>query len=72
MARRLAKKITWTDLMNKMKGEASEYNKSASFYQGDYISHSKFGIGYIQTTFGNKIEVLFEDKVRLLVQRVVF
>jgi hypothetical protein len=72
MVRRSTKKVTWTDLMKKMKGEASEYNKSASFYQGDYISHTKFGLGYIQTTFGNKIEVLFEDKVRLLVQRVVF
>lgn len=72
MTRRLTKKVTWNDLIGKMKGEASEYNKSASFYQGDYISHAKFGIGYIQTTFGNKIEVLFEDKVRLLVQRVVF
>ncbi len=72
MARRMTKKVTWSDLIKKMKGEAAQYNIAESFYEGDYISHSKFGLGYIQTTFGNKIEVLFEDKVRLLVQRVVF
>jgi hypothetical protein len=72
MARRMTKKLTWTDLTKKMKGEARDYDMSQSFYEGDYIAHGSFGLGYIQSTFGNKIEVLFEDKVRLLVQRVVF
>jgi hypothetical protein len=54
MARRMTKKPSWSDLIKKMKGDAANYDKADSFYEGDYISHNQFGIGYIQTTFGNK------------------
>ncbi len=71
MSRKFTKKLKWSDLMNIRKGETKPYQSASSFYVGDYITHKSFGMGYIQSSFGNKIEVLFEDKIRLLVHRIL-
>ena len=70
MARKKLKKITWTDILKKKEENFKEYLTSASYNMGDFITHQSFGHGYIQLTLGNKIEVLFEDKVRLLVHNI--
>ena len=65
-------KLTWRQLMKKSKTDAKAYEKSESFYVGDCISHKYFGVGFVQLSFGNKIEVLFEDRIRTLIHMVVF
>jgi hypothetical protein len=65
------KKLSWSDRV-KTKKQSKSYGVNDSFYIGDFIDHKKFGLGYIQDSFGNKIEVLFEDKVRTLIHMVVF
>ncbi|MBC76032.1 MAG: hypothetical protein CME64_08440 [Halobacteriovoraceae bacterium] len=66
------KKKSWTEIVAAQKDEAKTYKTSNSFYVGEYIDHKKFGVGYIQDSFGNKVEVLFEDKVRTLIHMVMF
>ncbi len=65
-------KLTWPQLVKKTKSDAKTYEKSESFYVGDCISHKYFGVGFVQLSFGNKIEVLFEDRIRTLIHMVVF
>jgi hypothetical protein len=44
------------------------YSIKKDFTDGDYISHSKFGNGYVLTVVPpNKMEVLFEDEKKLLI-----
>ena len=65
------KKLSWAERTKTAK-DTKSYGTSESFYIGDFIEHKKFGLGYIQNSFGNKIEVLFEDKVRTLIHMVIF
>lgn len=64
--------MQWPDLIKKQKVDSKDYRTSGCFYVGDYIQHNHFGVGYIQNSFANKIEVLFEDKVRTLIHMVIF
>lgn len=66
------KKLSWTDITDKQKNNLKSYSTLSSYYVGDCIEHKSFGLGYIQDSFGNKIEVLFEDKVRTLIHMVMF
>lgn len=77
LSKRLPKKklgkVKWADMVpDKKENDFKDYSSSSSFYQGDLIHHFKFGRGFVQSSFGNKIEVLFEDKMRLLVHKVMF
>lgn len=66
-------KVKWEEaVIKKTAEEFKKYSSSASFYTGDMINHTKFGKGYVESSFGNKIEVRFEDKMRLLIHKVVF
>ena len=48
---------------------ARKYSINGNFDKESMISHSKFGIGVITSVVGhNKIEVLFKDGIKLLIQ----
>lgn len=66
------KKLSWSDCMKGQGKDTKSYSTNQSFYVGDIIQHNSFGLGYIQDSFGNKIEVLFEDKIRVLIHMVMF
>ncbi|MCO4753958.1 MAG: hypothetical protein KC478_05725 [Bacteriovoracaceae bacterium] len=66
------KNVSWSELMTSKKTDSKSYKTSNSYYVGDFISHTTFGEGYIQGSFGNKVEVLFEDEVRTLTHMVMF
>lgn len=66
------KKMTWRERMKVKKEMTKTYNSNQSFYTGDIISHKNFGLGYVESSFGNKIDVLFEDRARTLVHMVMF
>lgn len=65
------KKLSWQQTIENKK-DVKCYLMSDSYYVGDFIVHNSFGLGYIQNSFADKIEVLFEDKVRLLKHMVMF
>ena len=45
------------------------YNKDQNHYVGDYISHFKFGLGFIQKIINHtKMEVFFERSEKILLQ----
>lgn len=65
--------MKWCQNMEMSAGEElKKYSSWESYYQGDFIDHDRFGQGRVQSCFGNKIEVIFEDKMRILVHRLVF
>ncbi|MBL7666325.1 MAG: hypothetical protein JNM93_14415 [Bacteriovoracaceae bacterium] len=69
MKKKSSKKANWTDLTAKMKNDtAVSYTMSSSYKTGDYINHTVFGLGYIESSYGPKISVVFEDKTRFLMQ----
>lgn len=47
--------------------EAASYSMKATFKTSQALQHPKFGLGFIRSVQGDKIEVFFEDEVRLLV-----
>ncbi|MES3036289.1 MAG: hypothetical protein V4736_00155 [Bdellovibrionota bacterium] len=46
---------------------ALDYKMSLSFKANQKVSHPKFGVGVVLTTFPNKVDILFKDEVRSLV-----
>lgn len=45
------------------------YDKDESYELGDYISHFKFGFGFVQKIINHtKVEVFFEDSERVMMQ----
>jgi hypothetical protein len=60
---------SWTDVMQEASGKPHKtYSMSGSFGEGDWIEHSAFGLGCVQTfTPPNKITVRFADSTRLLI-----
>lgn len=54
-------------LASSMKGEAQVYSMKNKFGNHSGIKHPKFGLGYVKTSMPEKVEVVFEDEVRLLV-----
>lgn len=57
----------YNSLASSMKGEAQGYNMRNKFTMNSGIQHPKFGLGYVKTAMPDKVEVVFEDEVRLLV-----
>lgn len=48
-------------------GEAAAYNMKMKFTLNQKVKHPKFGVGVVRTLSPEKIEVVFEDEVRMLV-----
>lgn len=70
-ARTGAKRIrqTWEDIMKEAENKPHKvYSMAGSFEEGDWIEHSTFGLGCVETfTPPNRIKVRFADSTRLLV-----
>jgi len=58
----------WTEQMGKAdNGKATPYSIRSEFKNGEIIDHKKFGPGIVQTVVDDKIEVLFQHELKLLV-----
>ena len=60
---------SWGDIMKEAEDKPhKKYSLSGSFNEGDWIEHSTFGLGCVQSfTAPNKITVRFADSTRMLV-----
>lgn len=60
---------TWEDIMKEAADKPHKpYSMSGSFEDGDWIEHTKFGRGCVESyTPPNKIKVRFADSTRILV-----
>jgi hypothetical protein len=60
---------SWEEVMKQAESKPhKQYSMSGSFAEGDWIEHSHFGLGCVQSfTPPNKITVRFADSTRLLV-----
>jgi hypothetical protein len=60
---------SWTEVMQEASAKPHKtYSMSGSFGEGDWIEHSVFGLGCVQTfTPPNKITVRFADSTRMLI-----
>ena len=59
---------SWQVLIAEAQGVPLSYAISASFQEGDYLEHPRFGPGIVHKVVpGGKIEVLFERGLSLLV-----
>ncbi len=60
---------SWEEVMKQAESKPhKKYTMSGSFAEGDWIEHSHFGLGCVQSfTPPNKITVRFADSTRLLV-----
>jgi hypothetical protein len=47
--------------------DVNKYTMKTKYVVQNKIEHPKFGVGIIKTVFGDKIEVVFSDEVRMLV-----
>ncbi len=57
----------WMEEMGKISGKSKPYSIREKFDAGDLIDHKKFGPGIVQNLIDDKIEVLFQHEVKLLV-----
>ncbi len=57
-------------IANKADDSFVAYTPSRRFAKEEYVSHAKFGKGYVVGVDGNRIEVLFEDGIRKLAHGV--
>ncbi len=57
----------WMEEMGKASGKAKSYSIREKFESGDIIDHKKFGPGIVQELIDDKIEVLFQHELKLLV-----
>lgn len=57
----------WVEEMGKVKGKAREYSTRELFVLGEIIDHKKFGPGIVQNVINDKMEVLFQHEIKLLV-----
>lgn len=55
------------ELVESAKGDAQGYNMKLKFTLNQKIKHPKFGVGVIKAALPDKIEVVFEDEIRMLV-----
>ncbi len=60
---------SWEEVMQEASNKPHKpYTMSGSFGEGDWIEHSHFGLGCVQSFVApNKITVRFADSVRLLI-----
>ncbi len=55
------------ELMEANSGDEQKYNMRLKFAESTIIKHPTFGLGIVRFSRADKIEVVFEDQVRLLV-----
>ena len=53
---------------NMQNKEATPYSIKGKFSENEKINHAKFGIGFVIRTFDDKVEVIFSDEVKSLMQ----
>lgn len=53
---------------NKMAVDATPYSIKTKFKESEKLNHPKFGIGFVTKTYDEKIDVIFVDEVRTLMQ----
>jgi hypothetical protein len=60
---------TWSEIMQEASGKPHKtYSMAGSFGEGDWIEHSTFGLGCVQSfTPPNKITVRFADSTKMLI-----
>ncbi len=60
---------SWDEVMQEASGKPHKvYSMSGSFGEGDWIEHTTFGLGCVQSfTPPNKITVRFADSTRMLI-----
>lgn len=59
------------ELVASAQSDEQNYTMKTKFAQNDKIKHPKFGVGVIKVSLQDKIEVIFEDQVRMLVHNRV-
>jgi transcription elongation factor Elf1 len=47
--------------------DSANYSMKGKFETNQKVQHPKFGLGFVRTSFTDKIEVVFEDEVRSLI-----
>jgi len=57
----------WVQEMGKADGKSTPYTIREKFATGDFLDHKKFGPGIVQSVADDKIEVLFQHEIKLLV-----
>jgi len=57
----------WMDEMGKASGKSKPYSVKDLFVVGDIMDHKKFGPGIVQNLIDDKIEVLFQHELKILV-----
>lgn len=57
----------WMEEMSKASGKARAYSIRELFDEGEIIDHKSFGPGIVQKKEEDKIEVLFQHEIKLLV-----
>lgn len=57
----------WMEEMGKIQGKSVAYSIRETFTVGDILDHKKFGPGIVQNLIDDKIEVLFQHEIKLLV-----
>ena len=57
----------WVQEMGKADGKSLTYSIREKFLLGDLLDHKKFGPGVVQSVTEDKIEVLFQHEIKLLV-----
>lgn len=53
---------------NGMGKEATPYSIKGSFKESQKLNHPKFGVGFVIKTYNDKVDVIFSDEVRTLMQ----
>ena len=67
-----AKKEFLQKLIEKESDNAETYNMGTDYEVGSFISHPKFGLGFIQEILGKtKVSVFFENGEKVLLQNWV-
>ncbi len=52
---------------NKMSTEATPFSVRTKYVENQKIMHPKFGLGFVQKVYNEKIDVIFSDEVKSLV-----
>jgi len=61
-------KEKWNELHDLSEGQASKkYKLSEEYEPNSALQHPKLGWGYVLTSQNNRIEVLFEDGIKVLI-----
>jgi hypothetical protein len=70
-ATKKSQELTWEQLNDQDKADEVKYSIKGDFELNSKLAHPKFGVGFVQKILDTtKIEVLFEDKSRVLIQNV--